>query len=116
MRSIVAAGCARCPGRALAAALPAAKLSPLGGVIPDRSIFREKHYAPAGLVQYGRGCRFACEFCSIHAFYGSSLRQRPLREVVTEIEALQRAHIFLVDDNILMDGSLAKALFQALSR
>ncbi|MCP4210771.1 MAG: B12-binding domain-containing radical SAM protein, partial [Halieaceae bacterium] len=86
----------------------------LQGVRPDRRIFRGKRYAPAALVQYGRGCRFACEFCSIHAFYGHNLRQRPVREVVAEIEALDRTHIFLVDDNIFVDIPKAKALFNAL--
>jgi radical SAM superfamily enzyme YgiQ (UPF0313 family) len=86
----------------------------LGGVMPDRSIFQGKRYAPAALVQYGRGCRFACEFCSIHAFYGFNLRQRPIPEVVAEIEALNRKHIFLVDDNIFVNVAQAKALFQAL--
>lgn len=87
---------------------------PLGGVRPDRTIFRGKRYAPAALVQYGRGCRFACEFCSIHAFYGFNLRQRPVAEVVAEIEALDRKHIFLVDDNIFVDVPKAKELFEAL--
>jgi radical SAM superfamily enzyme YgiQ (UPF0313 family) len=86
----------------------------LTGLKPDRRIFRDKRYAPAALVQYGRGCRFACEFCSIHAFYGSNLRQRPVAEVVAEIEATQRRHIFLVDDNIFVDVPKAKALFRAL--
>jgi radical SAM superfamily enzyme YgiQ (UPF0313 family) len=87
---------------------------PLAGLKPDRRIFRGKRYAPAALVQYGRGCRFACEFCSIHAFYGSNLRQRPVAEVVAEIEAAQRRHIFLIDDNIFVDVPKARALFQAL--
>jgi radical SAM superfamily enzyme YgiQ (UPF0313 family) len=86
----------------------------LEGTKPDRTIFRGKRYAPAALVQYGRGCRFACEFCSIHAFYGFNLRQRPVAEVVAEIEALDRKHIFLVDDNIFVDVPKAKELFQAL--
>ena len=34
----------------------------------DRRIFDGKRYAPVEVVQYGRGCRFACEFCSIHSF------------------------------------------------
>ncbi|MBE7552467.1 MAG: B12-binding domain-containing radical SAM protein [Anaerolineales bacterium] len=87
---------------------------PLAGLKPDRRIFRGKRYAPAALVQYGRGCRFACEFCSIHAFYGSNLRQRPVAEVVAEIEAAQRRHIFLVDDNIFVDVPKARELFRAL--
>ena len=89
-------------------------LPPLVGQFPDRRIFRGKRYAPVTLVQYGRGCRYACEFCSIHAFYGSDLRQRPVAEVVAEIEAAERKHIFLVDDNIFVDVERAKELFTAL--
>jgi radical SAM superfamily enzyme YgiQ (UPF0313 family) len=87
---------------------------PLSGLKPDRRIFRGKRYAPAALVQYGRGCRFACEFCSIHAFYGFDLRQRPVRDVVAEIEQLERKHIFLIDDNIFVNGPKARELFRAL--
>jgi radical SAM superfamily enzyme YgiQ (UPF0313 family) len=86
----------------------------LAGSKPNRRIFQGKRYAPAALVQYGRGCRFACEFCSIHAFYGFNLRQRPVSEVVAEIEVLDRKHIFLVDDNVFVNTAQAKALFQAL--
>ena len=86
----------------------------LAGLRIDRSIFRGKRYAPIPLVQYGRGCRYACEFCSIRAFYGTNLRQRPVREVVAEIEALDRRHVFLVDDNIFVDVAKAEELFQAL--
>lgn len=86
----------------------------LAGLRFDRGIFRGKRHAPIPLVQYGRGCRYACEFCSIRAFYGSNLRQRPVREVVAEIEALDRRHIFLVDDNIFVDVPKAEELFRAL--
>ena len=86
----------------------------LAGLRFERGIFRGKRYAPIPLVQYGRGCRYACEFCSIRAFYGSNLRQRPVREVVAEIEALDRRHIFLVDDNIFVDVPKAEELFRAL--
>ncbi len=87
---------------------------PLAGLKLQRGIFQGKRYAPIPLVQYGRGCRYACEFCSIRAFYGTNLRQRPVREVVAEIEALDRRHIFLVDDNIFVDAPKAEELFRAL--
>lgn len=92
----------------------ASEFQPLDGLYLDRSIFAGKRYAPAGLVQYGRGCRFACDFCSIYAFYGRNLRQRPIAETVAEIEALNRRHIFIVDDNIFTNVEQAKALFRAL--
>lgn len=86
----------------------------LEGLRPDRSIFEGKRYAPIAMVQYGRGCRYNCDFCSIRAFYGSNLRQRPIAEVVEEIERIGRRHVFFVDDNIFVDIPKAKALFRAL--
>lgn len=91
-----------------------ATVTRLAGLAPDRTIFRGKRYSPAALVQYGRGCRYACEFCSIHAFYGNELRQRPVDEVVQEIAASGSKHIFIVDDNVFVDVPKAKALFRAL--
>lgn len=81
---------------------------------PDRSIFAGLRYLPVTLVQYGRGCRFNCDFCSIRAFYGSSLRQRSVREVCDEIEAAGRRTVFFVDDNLFVDVERAKELFRAL--
>jgi radical SAM superfamily enzyme YgiQ (UPF0313 family) len=81
----------------------------------DRRIFAGKRYAPLLPVQYGRGCRFACDFCSIHAFYGSGLRHRAVRDVVAEIEALDHKTIFLVDDNIFTTVDQAADLFRALA-
>jgi len=80
----------------------------------DRSIFKGKGYAPASVVQYGRGCKFTCEFCSIRAFYGKGLRQRPVADVVAEIEALAHKHVFFIDDNIFVDRAKAKELLRAL--
>lgn len=86
----------------------------LAEVYPDRSIFHGKRYAPVLLVQYGRGCRFNCNFCSIRAFYGSSLRQRPVEAVVDEIRRSKRRFVFIVDDNIFVDIPKAVELFEAL--
>ena len=81
----------------------------------DREIFRGKRYAGVAPVQFGRGCRFACDFCSIHAFYGSSVRARPAREVAAEVEALGRKTILLVDDNLFVDLPRAEELFRELA-
>ena len=86
----------------------------LDAVMPDRSIFSGKKYAPMGLVQYARGCKFNCSFCSIRAFYGNNLRQRPIERVVEDIRRSGRRHIFLVDDNLFVDVDKARQLFKAL--
>ena len=91
-----------------------AEFPPLDGPLPDRSIFEGKRYAPMGLVQFGRGCRFNCTFCSIRAFYGNNLRQRPVEDVVEDIRHSGKRHIFLVDDNLFVNRDKASALFEAL--
>ena len=88
---------------------------PLGGLVPDPTLFHGKRYAGLTLVQSGRGCRFQCEFCSIHAFYGRTLRQRPAEEVVEELRRAGRQDVFFVDDNLFYDVDSAVRLFQAIA-
>ena len=86
----------------------------LDGHMPDRSIFDGKKYGPMGLVQYSRGCRFNCTFCSIRAFYGSNLRQRPVEQVAEDIRRSGKRHFFIVDDNLFIDTEKSRQLFEAL--
>jgi radical SAM superfamily enzyme YgiQ (UPF0313 family) len=88
---------------------------PLDGPMPDRSIFEGKHYGPMGLVQFSRGCRFNCTFCSIRAFYGNSLRQRPVEDVVEDMRRSGKRHFFIVDDNLFVDTEKSRDLFEALT-
>ncbi|MFN7950708.1 MAG: radical SAM protein [bacterium] len=81
---------------------------------PDRSIFANKRYLPLTLVESGRGCMYACDFCSISAFYGKTFEARPAKEVAAEIEATGRKWIFLVDDNVSMDVERTKELCREL--
>ena len=86
----------------------------LKGLRPDRSIFRENRYKALRLVQFGRGCRFACDFCSIHAFYGSALHQRCLDDVIAEVESVRQSYLLFVDDNLFVNERQAEELFRAL--
>jgi len=88
----------------------------LEGVVYDRSIFAGKPYSPIRPFQYGRGCRFACDFCSIHAYYGRTLRHRPLDDVANELEGLRGESLFLVDDNLFVNVDQARALFRTLGQ
>ncbi len=86
----------------------------ISGMKVNRHIFKGKRYTPVSLVQFSRGCRFNCDFCSIHAFYGNHIRQRPIGEVVEEIKQLGRRQVFFVDDNLFNDIGIARELFEAL--
>lgn len=81
----------------------------------DRSIFAGKSYAPIELIQYGRGCRFVCDFCSIHSFYGTHVRVRPAEQVRLELETLNRKRLlFFVDDNLFSTAEDLGALLSVI--
>lgn len=89
---------------------------PLDDVAFDRSLFAGRKYAPVAPVQFSRGCRFACDFCSIRGFYRDSLRMRPVAHVLREIEALDRRQlIFFVDDNLFSTREQLDALLAGLT-
>ena len=82
----------------------------------DRSVYAGRRYAPVELVQAGRGCRFACDFCSIHAFYGTARVQRPAADIAREIAGLPKNRIiFFVDDNLLWRRDRFIELMDALT-
>lgn len=82
----------------------------------DRSIFAGKRYAPIELAQYGRGCRFVCDFCSIHEFYGTQVRLRPAQQLRDELESLNNKRLlFFVDDNLFSTKAHLEALLGVLT-
>ena len=89
---------------------------PLGGLRPDRSIFRGKRYLKVGLVEAGRGCHFKCEFCAVQTVFGSTQTRRPADDILAELRRIkdERKLIFFVDDNITSNLAQAKEFFRAL--
>ncbi|MDA3852068.1 MAG: radical SAM protein [Spirochaetaceae bacterium] len=69
----------------------------------DRSIFKDKKYAPMVPVQFSRGCRYACDFCSIHSFYGPRVVSRPMDRVLQEISQIPQKYLIFVDDNLFVN-------------
>lgn len=86
----------------------------LAALRPDWSAVTGRHYPPLGLVQFGRGCRYACEFCSVHSFFGSTIRTRPVAHVIDEISSRPERYLFFVDDNLIADRAAATELLDAL--
>ena len=84
------------------------------GIVPDRTLFAGKKYSPLIPVQFGRGCRHRCSFCSVHSFYGEHVIQRPVEEVVHEIQSIKHSLLFFIDDNLITNFVNARRLFEAL--
>jgi len=77
-----------------------------GAVAPRRDLFSPEYLFAT--VQTSRGCPMDCYFCSVSPFNGRKYRQRPVEEVLDELETIPQDFIFFVDDNILGYGGDAE--------
>jgi len=71
-------------------------------VYPARHLFHEKYQFAS--IQTTRGCPMMCDFCSVHQFNGSKYRERPVKEVLDELETIDHEKIYFVDDNLIGYG------------
>jgi len=81
----------------------------------DMRPFRGKKYNPLFPVEFSRGCRYRCEFCSVSAFNGFGHTRRPHERVIQDIERSGAKRMLFVDDNIFADRQEARRLFEALA-
>ena len=81
-----------------------------------RDLYAGRPYLPLSLVEASRGCRHACEFCSVSAAFAATTKRRPADEVAAEVAALPRRRlVFIIDDNLVADPSGARELCHALA-
>ncbi len=71
-------------------------------VYPARHLFDEKYRFAS--IQTTRGCPMKCDFCSVHQFNGNKYRERPVEEVLDELETIEHEKIYFVDDNLIGYG------------
>ena len=87
---------------------------PQNGSFPKREIFKGKKYLPVSLVQFSRGCRFNCTFCSVSKFFGNSHKCRKTDDVLYEIEKDKLKTILFVDDNMVSNREALKIFLREL--
>jgi len=73
-----------------------------------RNDLYSNRYRFGASVQTARGCPMDCEFCSVTSLHGRTYRQRPIHEVLGELETLNCKEFFFSDDNILGYGKDAE--------
>ncbi|MEN8225177.1 MAG: radical SAM protein, partial [Bacteroidota bacterium] len=71
-------------------------------VHPARHMFHKKYQFAS--IQTTRGCPMKCDFCSVHEFNGNKYRERPVDEVLDELETIGHEKIYFVDDNLIGYG------------
>ena len=86
----------------------------MSGIRYARDIYADKSYSKITPVVFSRGCKHHCDFCSVKAFYGNRLMQRPIDELVEEIKGIAKRYIFFADDNLFLNRALARELFERL--
>ncbi len=78
-----------------------------------RDLFWSKRYIPFQVVQTMRGCPYPCEFCSVSTANGSTMRFRPVDEVIAELKLLGRRVMF-ADDNVMIHRKYSGELFERM--
>lgn len=81
---------------------------------PKRDLYQGKGYLPISLMQFSRGCRFACKFCAVSQYFDRSYYLRKIDDVVNEIASQDRKFIFFIDDNIASNHKALAELCHAL--
>jgi radical SAM superfamily enzyme YgiQ (UPF0313 family) len=82
--------------------------TPLYGLLEHGHDFRVVHTA--------RGCPYPCSFCSVKPLFGSTIRMRPIDDVVRDVDAIPGRMYINGDENIWWLGKIGRAieLFTAL--
>lgn len=76
-------------------------------VQPRKDVYSRK-YNIRNVIQTAKGCPMNCDFCSVTAFNGGVYRQRPVEDVLDELETIDSKLVFFVDDNIIGYGKNAE--------
>jgi radical SAM superfamily enzyme YgiQ (UPF0313 family) len=75
-------------------------------ILPRRDLFDNRYLFST--MQTSRGCPMDCYFCSVSAFNGRQYRQRPVADILDELEQINGRYLFFIDDNILGYGPKAE--------
>jgi radical SAM superfamily enzyme YgiQ (UPF0313 family) len=88
-----------------------------GNIRPRRDLFAGKGYLPLTLLQFSRGCCFACNFCAVSRYFDGRQFVRDIDETLQEIEdekKRKKKFFFFVDDNIAANRDALKSLCREL--
>jgi radical SAM superfamily enzyme YgiQ (UPF0313 family) len=91
---------------------------------PDRESvarYRDKYFYifhnKVALIKTSFGCPFSCSFCFCRIITGGHYNQRPLSEVMQELEQIKEKEIYIVDDDFLIDKKrLQEFIFEIKQR
>ena len=71
----------------------------LQNIKSDRSIYKKYRYVPLSSIEFSRGCRFNCEFCSYAPIYKQQITFRNPEDVAREMKANSNKNFIFIDEN-----------------
>jgi len=80
----------------------------------DRSIYKRYKYVPISSIEFSRGCKFNCEFCSYAPIYKQQVTYRNPEDVAIEIKSNPNKFFLFVDENFGNDIEQTSKLCEAL--
>lgn len=89
-------------------------LESLKGIGYDRSLFKGKKYSNVLPIEFNRGCKYRCDFCSVSVFNRRRVKSRPVNEVIEEMKLLKNKYYLFIDDNICFNKERTEELFEAM--
>lgn len=81
---------------------------------PRRDLIKLERYFTPHTVEATRGCIHHCKFCVVPSAWGRP-RQKPVREVIEDIESMNAKSVIFLDLNLIADEEYAKKLFRELT-
>ena len=86
----------------------------LGVPLPRRDLQRTSGYMLPNSVQATRGCKRACDFCTVSAVWPRFLK-RPVADVVRDVRAIRGRHFAFNDVSLVDDVEYSSELFTAIA-
>lgn len=79
-------------------------LSVLKKTHPNRELMRKKYDYKFSSIITTKGCPNKCDFCSVPTFQGGKFRERPVEDVLDEMEATDYKGLMFAEDNFYGHG------------
>jgi radical SAM superfamily enzyme YgiQ (UPF0313 family) len=79
-----------------------------------RELLPSRHFLTNNVFEATRGCVHACEFCVVPTAWGRRPLQKPVHDVVADIQQHGARKLIFIDLNLIADRAYAVQLFTAL--
>jgi radical SAM superfamily enzyme YgiQ (UPF0313 family) len=82
--------------------------------LPRRDLLPRRRFLTTNVFEATRGCIHNCDFCTVPAAWGRKPYQKPVEDVVADIQHHGARKLIFVDLNLIADRDYAARLFEAL--